>query len=221
MATEEKKSIFTEHSLTIFVALLGAVATIIAAYVSKDSTQQLESEIDKLNAQLERTISAPTNSDTWEQNGQKHRYWVCKGFPDPEKAEEFCESLGGHLATITSSTEQTFVKEYVQKNAHADTCLWIGIEPNNGQWNQWVTDEPFDYENWNERFPEGRGEHYLSAFAGYDFTLPSMGVFAMSATESADEGRKVKVGEWILLNESLNEQAAYNIEGWLICEWDY
>ena len=59
-------------------------------------------------------------------------------------AKLLCESMGGHLVTITSKEEDQFIKSFSDgKYAH------IGATDANseGYW-EWVNGEPFSYENW-------------------------------------------------------------------------
>ncbi|MBL7044774.1 MAG: protein kinase [Pirellulaceae bacterium] len=75
------------------------------------------------------------------------------------EAKEYCESLEGHLATVTSSEENVFVYE----NFGTDHVCWLGAtdEAEEGTW-QWVTGEPFEYTNWFRGQPSGGVEHYLA-----------------------------------------------------------
>jgi hypothetical protein len=68
------------------------------------------------------------------------------------EAKQHCESLGGHLATITSAEENDFV----YKNFAADHVCWLGAtdEAEEGKWT-WVTGEPFAFQNW---FPGNPGD---------------------------------------------------------------
>ena len=63
-----------------------------------------------------------------------------------DEAEAYCESLGGHLAVITSEEEQQIVASLAYTGSKNN--YWIG-----GHWNSdgefaWVTDEPFEYTAW-------------------------------------------------------------------------
>jgi len=58
----------------------------------------------------------------------------------------------GYLATITSDLEQQFIEDYVLTPEYDDPfnkLAWIGgVEPqDDGNW-EWITDEPWDFENW-------------------------------------------------------------------------
>ena len=62
-------------------------------------------------------------------------------------AETYCESLGGHLATITSAEEQTLINDSLLATGTKNT-YFIGLSRKNSdtQW-EWVTGEAFDYNN--------------------------------------------------------------------------
>ena len=79
------------------------------------------------------------------------------------EANEFCQSLGGHLVTITSESEQNFI-ENLLKN-HSKNFYWLGGYEDQGQW-IWATDEPFSFTNWEIGQPDdGKGnEDYLMIY---------------------------------------------------------
>ncbi|NPA25396.1 MAG: C-type lectin domain-containing protein, partial [Deltaproteobacteria bacterium] len=68
--------------------------------------------------------------------------------------------ISGHLATLTSAGENTFVKALVDDGRH--WASWIGgFQPENadepdGDWT-WVTGEPWSYANWNNGEPNDSG----------------------------------------------------------------
>ena len=59
--------------------------------------------------------------------------------------------VNGHLVTITSQSENYFIADLVPENSR----VWIGLidETTEGTY-QWVTDEPFDYSNWDVNQPD-------------------------------------------------------------------
>lgn len=61
-------------------------------------------------------------------------------------AYAYCKELGGHLVTITSEEEQTFIETYMNSQSFSSTA-WIGAYSDGAKW-QWITDEEFDYTNW-------------------------------------------------------------------------
>ena len=70
--------------------------------------------------------------------------------------------VNGHLVTITSASENTFVGNLVPGNSHS----WIDLtdEAVEGQY-KWVTGEPFDYTNWALIQPTGLNENYIELVA--------------------------------------------------------
>ena len=67
-------------------------------------------------------------------------------------AYAYCESLGGHLVTITSAEEQTFVETYMNSISFS-TDVWTGGFNDGANW-YWVTGEEFDYTNWEVQRPD-------------------------------------------------------------------
>ena len=211
--TEDKKKLkLTDAAATIINGLIGGVFGIIVALIGvgffpflNPGLQEAQNQNAELQAQLSRTIPAPKNSDIWTDNGRTHRYWVCQGFPDWDKAEAFCETLGGHLVTITSLEEQAHVQNYVKETA-PKTCLWIGIQRNNGNWNQWTSGEKFEYANWGGPYPTMVNKDDINTvFSNYE--------------KLGGEDYEMERGQWFqLYNQGVEK---LNPDGWLICEWDY
>ena len=63
-------------------------------------------------------------------------------------AYTYCDNLGGHLLTITSAEEQTFIENYMRANSYTSRT-WLGAYKDEIGF-QWVTDEAFEYRNWSE-----------------------------------------------------------------------
>ena len=83
------------------------------------------------------------------------------------EAKMYAETLGGHLATITSENENVFVSNLIQSGSKY--CYWIGgtDEQSEGIWN-WITGENWSYINWLPNQPDncsgldGEEEDYLA-----------------------------------------------------------
>ena len=73
-------------------------------------------------------------------------------------AKADCLAMGGHLVSITSSGENSFVDQLIGAN-----CAWIGLtdEASEGTW-EWVTGETFSYSHWSTYEPNNccGGEDY-------------------------------------------------------------
>ena len=79
-----------------------------------------------------------------------HRYQLFDESLTWEQAKARCEELGGHLVTITSAEEQTFVSRLVTGGEKKQ--YWIGMSRNDGELS-WVTGEDVSYENWSSGEP--------------------------------------------------------------------
>ena len=91
-------------------------------------------------------------------------------------AERTCESLGGHLATVTSAEENAACKKILKKEGITNTQttpVWLGAEnlmSLDYSW-RWVTGENFSYTHWLGGEPNNCGasgkEHYLCYYTNY------------------------------------------------------
>lgn len=133
---------------------------------------------------------------------QNHRYKVFDEGKTWEDAEEYCESIGGHLVTITSEAEQMFIENLLlgaKKNLY-----WLGYTDakEEGKW-KWITGEITSYQNWHPGEPnqETDSEDYCEIYA---------------KQRSSD----TPLGTW---NDNRNDNhiSFYTIENHgFICEWD-
>lgn len=133
-----------------------------------------------------------------------HKYQVFDIFMTWYEAKEYCESLGGHLATITSADEQAILN-------NADGNYWLGGTDNGseGSW-RWVTEEPWIYANWFEGEPNNEGEeHYLTTWDDHywnDLCEDSyeQGGF-ICEWDNADSKSPIEIGDYITLGTYLGE----------------
>ena len=90
-----------------------------------------------------------------------HRYQLIDTSMSWTEAEEYCESLGGHLVTVNSSDEQQFIVDNLltigTKNAY-----FIGMyrDDINSDW-KWVTNESTEFFNWDEGEPSYTDDNYV------------------------------------------------------------
>ncbi|MDR0375952.1 MAG: C-type lectin domain-containing protein [Treponema sp.] len=66
------------------------------------------------------------------------------------QAKTFCESKGGHLATITSTAKQREVFSLIANGQKK--LYWIGDQRTGNGW-RWVTGEQWGYTNWAWSLP--------------------------------------------------------------------
>jgi hypothetical protein len=106
----------------------------------------------KLYRRTNSTITGFTN----QQNYGGHSYYRSTGNATWTTARTNCSNMGGHLVTITTSGEQSFIYGLWPSG-------WIGLtdEVTEGTW-QWVTGETYSYKNWNSGEPNNSGnEDYV------------------------------------------------------------
>ena len=121
-----------------------------------------------------------------------------------QDAQAYCESLGGHLVTITSQQEQNVVYNllvYGTKNSY-----WLGAQKNNGF--KWVTGESFVFKNWARNEPNNHGGRERALMV-YRNRNPKAAYNAM--------------GQWNDLNPNGTcfDEEFFGLEDFgLICEWD-
>ena len=81
------------------------------------------------------------------------------------EAEAYCEdNYNGHLATITSKEEQEYILNLTHQTNH--NAFWIGGQrADSSQPFHWITDEPFEYTNWNLGEPNYAYEHFIEMYS--------------------------------------------------------
>lgn len=119
------------------------------------------------------------------------------------RAESFCESLGGHLACISSRAENDFVLNLVAGGSK--NLYWLGGNCTNnlGEW-RWVTGESTNYFNWGNNKPDN-----------YDSVEDRLQMYRISVNDNP-------VGTW---NDASDSGAGYHSEFYelqntgFVCEW--
>lgn len=93
-----------------------------------------------------------------------HYYQVYDNSMTWTEAKEYCEKLGGHLVTITTADEQSFVESIIKNGTKS--CYWLGgtDEEAEGNW-KWITGEAFSYTHWRKGQPDNYNtENYLMMY---------------------------------------------------------
>jgi type II secretory pathway pseudopilin PulG len=89
-------------------------------------------------------------------------YYLSNDLVTWDQANAIAQSQGGHLVTFSSAAENTFVSNQFPQTS------WIGLTDSatEGVW-QWVTGEPFNFNNWSPSEPND----YQWTPAGQDYGL--------------------------------------------------
>ena len=90
-----------------------------------------------------------------------HKYHIFDLSMTWADAKEYCENLGGHLATITSEEEHNAVMELLPKTG--EYMYWLGAtdDASEGTW-KWITNEEFSFNKWLPGEPNNTGnQDYL------------------------------------------------------------
>lgn len=149
--------------------------------------------------------------NTVEFNG--HRYCVFEiqyAFGNPTsgttasfwKAEKFCEAQGGHLATLTSPEENSFVLSYASPTTSGYVYFGLYYDWDESEW-KWVTGEPVDYTAWRTY------DEYGPQDGGYARYI--INVFGNHATYST---------RWENARFLMTELSSYIGNSVFVCEWD-
>ncbi|MFH0879571.1 MAG: protein kinase [Lentisphaerota bacterium] len=101
---------------------------------------------------------------------QGHHYLFIPKFMNWKDARAFCEKLGGHLVTITSSEENQFVESLMPEGS----WFWMGLETT-PRGHQWITGEEFGFSHFvdavRERLP---GEKVFCSGTWYSEVYPGV-----------------------------------------------
>ena len=106
------------------------------------------------------SVSAQLNFFQWPtaSGGNDHFYAVTPNAANWSTAEAFAVSQGGHLASITSAGEQSFLTTTFLNGFFDSRSLWIGLTDRTTEGVfLWTTGEPFSYTRWYAGEPNDGG----------------------------------------------------------------
>ncbi len=134
-----KKSKFVAVMLLVvamFVSCFALPNTSMTSYAKNASSKYSASSIKKYNGHLYQLVY---ENVTW------------------SKADSIAKSYGGHLVTITSKKEQSFVWKQVKASRNSFSGhYWIGLYKKSGKW-KWSTGEKVKYTHWGPDEPNNQG----------------------------------------------------------------
>lgn len=98
-----------------------------------------------------------------------HRYQLFDISLTWNEAKEYCEKLGGHLATITTREENDFLYDLMVDNGYQGAYFGFTDCEEEGVW-KWVTNEEVLYTNWHSGEPNGENIQEDYAMFYYKFS---------------------------------------------------
>lgn len=146
-------------------------------YISNISMYDQTLSEDEILALCESTFAIPTDEDITvvadipegALNWNAHYYSVFDNCKSWDEAAEYCESRGGHLATITSAEENSAVFSYLKQIGYESAYFGLSDSINEGTWS-WITGEDTDYLNWRSGEPNGESSTEDYAMFYYKFS---------------------------------------------------
>jgi len=130
-------------------------------------------------------IQPADNAVVWEVNG--HSYLVVDQSMTWDEAKVYAENMGGYLAVIEDSKEQSFIRNLFMSGTK--DFYWLGGYREGNSW-QWVNGANFRYKNWLPGTPDNllRKEDKLGTCRKVGHSSHSVGQW---------DDRENKGGEWI------------------------
>ena len=158
-----------------------------STYMTRNHKLKIKSTTDeKEDETLPNTTERNIPSDAFEYNGHYYKIYsdVCDTW---EEAEEYCESLGGHLAVISSQEENDAIFSYLISSGYKNAYFGYSDSQEEGNW-RWVVENESSYTNWHPNEPNGEqpNEDYAMFYKKYSDGTWNDGIFGRGT--STDDG---------------------------------
>ena len=116
--------------------------------------------VPNVTIQLWKRVTPTLTGFTSQQNYNGHSYYRSTGLANWTTARQNCINMGGHLVTVTTAAENSFISGLWPSG-------WIGLtdEVTEGVW-KWVTGETYSYTSWNGGEPNNSGNEDYIQFVG-------------------------------------------------------
>lgn len=146
----------------IIVPIVLVLLVVSVAYLINDKFK-IENEVIENDSLSESAFESNTGMEPEETvlevdvvvlNIGEHSYACYFGCTSWEQARDYCESVGGHLAVITSPRENEALYAFSRYCGFDNVYIGYSDIDSEGHW-RWVTGEQSDYTNWNDGEPNG------------------------------------------------------------------
>ncbi len=173
---------------------------VIYAYSSKHAQKLAE---DRVNDKTDDVVNyAYTDKIVW--NG--HTYQIFDVSMTWSSAKAFCESKGGHLATISSAEEQSAIERLLDQGGKKQ--YWLGLDTQTG----WVTGEAITYTNWDSGEPNSCSRRGLRERYTHILNVPN---------PARGNSARLKWNDMFNDNTFPDEEDNFSLHTvGIICEWD-
>ena len=199
--TKSKRFISVLLSLSIISSMFPQTWQIGYAESSDVAVEEIESQ------------SLDNNSELIKQEFNGHLYAVIDDSMTWTDAKEYCEELGGHLLTITSDEENNYFIDSLFSQSSKSLC-WLGgyYDATKYKW-KWVTDEEFNYSNWDRCMPDRNqnGQEYEDYLMTYKNSNPGV-----------SGSQKFKWNDMYVDGIYPGEEYFFHTDLYcFVCEWDF
>ena len=187
-AKDVKKYISNSNTSTpkfkyiVLIAAVGAVIVVTGicafGFIKHNKTEDNISVRDLIGS-TDITTTAPIQNNEIENDNQEldytdfsnHTYQIIENsnISSFEEAEEYCQTIGGHLATIQSQEENDYIYSMMISEGYKSAYFGFTDRDIEGTW-VWVNDEPVNYTNWAPSEPNSENSEENYAMFYYKFT---------------------------------------------------
>ena len=155
--TEKSRNLSKPYGTSMLLGddrFCGAVANIsISNFPLSESEIKADAakRLEKLN-ELDNSLLTPylQRGSAFAWNG--HLYKILQMDMTWEQAQQYCDSIGGHLATISSQEEHDMLYQLLQSSDQYYAYFGLSDSEEEGNW-KWVTGEPISFTNWDSGEP--------------------------------------------------------------------
>ena len=166
----------------VLIAAVGAVIVVTGicafGFIKHNKTEDNISVRDLIGS-TDITTTAPIQNNEIENDNQEldytdfsnHSYQIIENsnISSFEEAEEYCQTIGGHLATIQSQEENDYIYSMMISEGYKSAYFGFTDRDIEGTW-VWVNDEPVNYTNWAPSEPNSENSEENYAMFYYKFT---------------------------------------------------
>ena len=133
-------------SVLLGIGVIGGAIYGISRLVANNAAEETE------ETEIEETEETGLRVDASVIDYNGHSYALFDIGSSWEEAEAYCESVGGHLAVISTQEENDVIHAYAQSRGCDNVYIGYSDASNEGNW-EWVNGESSSYTNWNEDEP--------------------------------------------------------------------